>query len=85
MRKRYDIQEILANPAKRRDLMVKTIMALQRREGKKITRRQAEVAYDRVQKRLSFSNLLVRWERGMIRLAGDAGIMGSESHQELEL
>lgn len=44
--KRVDIKAILADPVKRRKLMVSTIMALQMREGIEISKAQAEAAYD---------------------------------------
>lgn len=46
---RVDIKAILANPARRRALMVSTIMAIQAREGITTTQEQAEAAYDMVQ------------------------------------
>lgn len=46
---RLDIKAILRNPAKRRELMVRTIIATQAREGVITSRAQAEAAYDRVQ------------------------------------
>jgi len=48
MLKRYDILGILADPKKRRELIVGAIMFLQRLEGINTTREQAEQAYDRV-------------------------------------
>jgi hypothetical protein len=47
--KRVDIKAILRDPAKRRELMVRTIIATQAREGIKTSRAQAEAAYDKVQ------------------------------------
>lgn len=47
--KRIDIRKLLADPAKRRRLMVDVIRATQAREGVETTQEQAEAAYDRVQ------------------------------------
>ena len=47
---RLNIRAILANPAKRRALMVRTIIATQAREGIATTLEQAEAAYDKVLK-----------------------------------
>lgn len=49
MSRRVDIRAILADPTRRRELMVRCIVALQAREGISTTRAQAERAYDRVQ------------------------------------
>lgn len=46
--KRINIKAILADPAKRRKLMVATIQATQAREGIDTTKEQAERAYDHV-------------------------------------
>lgn len=46
--KRINIKAILADPAKRRELMVATIQATQAREGIDTTKEQAERAYDHV-------------------------------------
>ena len=46
--KRVNIKAILQDPAKRRELMVRCIIATQAREGIKTTREQAERAYDKV-------------------------------------
>jgi hypothetical protein len=48
MTRRVDIKAILADPALRRELMVRTIIAIQAREGIITTREQAEAAYDTV-------------------------------------
>jgi hypothetical protein len=45
---RIDIKAILRDPKKRRELMVRTIIATQAREGVKTSRAQAEAAYDKV-------------------------------------
>jgi hypothetical protein len=50
MPRRLDIRKILRDPRQRRELMVRTIIATQAREGITTTRRQAEEAYDRVRK-----------------------------------
>lgn len=47
--RRTRIREILADPTRRRELMVPVIIAIQAREGVTTTREQAEAAYDRVQ------------------------------------
>lgn len=47
--RRIDVKAILADPQKRRTLMVSTIIATQAREGVTTTRVQAEAAYDKVQ------------------------------------
>jgi len=49
---RVDIKAILRDPVKRRELMVRTIIATQAREGITTSRAQAEVAYDKVQEEL---------------------------------
>jgi len=46
--RRFDIKAILGDPAQRRELSVKTIIATQAREGIETTREQAEAAYDKV-------------------------------------
>jgi len=46
--KRVDIKAILADPKKRRDMVVGSIIATQAREGVHTTREQAEAAYDKV-------------------------------------
>ena len=46
--KRVNIKAILADPVKRRELMVRSIIATQAREGITTTREQAEAAYDKV-------------------------------------
>lgn len=48
--RRVNIKAILANTSARRDLIVRTIIATQAREGITTTRAQAEAAYDLVQK-----------------------------------
>lgn len=45
--KRIDIRALLADPVKRRNLMVRAIMALQAREGIDTTVAQARAAYDK--------------------------------------
>ena len=47
---RVDIKAVLADPAQRRELFVRVIIATQAREGITTTREQAETAYDTVQK-----------------------------------
>jgi hypothetical protein len=46
--KRVDIRAILRDPALKRELMVRTVIATQAREGIETTREQAEHAYDKV-------------------------------------
>lgn len=46
--KRIDIKAILADPVLRRKLMVATIQATQAREEILTTKKQAELAYDKV-------------------------------------
>ncbi len=50
---RINIRAILADPKKRRALMVEALIATQAREGITTTRAQAEAAYDRVQGELA--------------------------------
>ena len=57
MSKRLDIKAILRDPAKRRELMVQTIIATQAREGITTSRAQAEAAYDKVQGEKRAKNL----------------------------
>lgn len=45
---RADVKAILADPVKRRELMIEVIIATQAREGIETTRAQAERAYDSV-------------------------------------
>lgn len=47
--KRVDIRAILRDPKQRRELMVRTIIATQAREGIVTTRDQAEWAWDKVE------------------------------------
>jgi hypothetical protein len=42
--------ELLADPAKRKELMVRVIIATQAREGIETTPEQAEAAYEKVQR-----------------------------------
>jgi hypothetical protein len=46
--KRVDIKAILRDPVKRRELGIRSIIAIQAREGIVTTREQAERAYDKV-------------------------------------
>ncbi len=46
---RINMVDLLADPVKRKELMIRVIMATQAREGVETTREQAEVAYDKVQ------------------------------------
>lgn len=50
--RRVDIKAILADPVKRKALMVDALVATQAREGITTTREQAEAAYDKVQQEL---------------------------------
>ena len=47
---RIDIRAILRDPKKRRELMVRTIIATQAREGIMTSREQAAAAYDKISK-----------------------------------
>ena len=58
--KRVDIKAILRDPAKRRELMVLSIIATQAREGIITSRAQAEAAYDKVQEERRAANLRLR-------------------------
>jgi hypothetical protein len=51
--KRVNIRAILADPKLRRDLMIRTIIATQAREGITTTYDQAAAAYDRITARRS--------------------------------
>lgn len=53
--RRVDIRAILADPVRRRELMVECIMTLQAREGIETSREQAEAAYDEVERRHGMS------------------------------
>lgn len=48
--KRINVKAILEDEKKRRELMVRALIATQAREGIVTTRDQAEAAYDKVQK-----------------------------------
>lgn len=48
-RRRVCIRDILDDPAERRELMIRTIIATQAREGIEVTREQAERAYEKIQ------------------------------------
>jgi hypothetical protein len=48
--KRIDIKSILHDPVKRKDLMIRCIMALQEHEGRDADREKAEAAYDAILK-----------------------------------
>lgn len=52
MNSRINIKAILSDPAQRRDLVVRCIIAIQSREGIDTTREQAEAAYDKVHREL---------------------------------
>lgn len=51
-RRRVCIRDILDDPAERRELMIRTIIATQAREGIEVTREQAERAYEKIQEEL---------------------------------
>lgn len=57
---RVDIKAILRDPAKRRELTVRTIIATQAREGITTSRAQAEAAYDKTQEEKRAKNLRLR-------------------------
>ena len=42
--------DLLADPVKRKELMVRVIIATQAREGIETTREQAEAAYEKIQR-----------------------------------
>jgi hypothetical protein len=46
--RRVLIRKILADPAERRELLIRAGIAIQAREGIETTREQAEAAYDKV-------------------------------------
>lgn len=48
-RKRVDIQEILADPDLRKEMLVNALIATQAREGRDLTQEEAEDVYDRMQ------------------------------------
>jgi hypothetical protein len=48
--KRVDLKAILSDPTKRRELMIRSIIAMQAREGITTTYEQAARAYDKIQK-----------------------------------
>ena len=49
MSRRVQIKDILGDPEERKELMIRTIIATQAREGIDVTREQAEEAYEKVQ------------------------------------
>lgn len=49
MARRVKIRDILGDPEERKELMIRTIIATQAREGIDVTREQAERAYEKVQ------------------------------------
>lgn len=51
--RRVNVKAILADPALRRELMVRSIIALQAREGIETTEEQAGAAYDRIRQSLA--------------------------------
>lgn len=46
---RINMADLLADPEKRKELMVRVIIATQAREGIETTREQAEAAYEKAQ------------------------------------
>ncbi len=48
---RINMTELLADPVKRKELMVRVIIATQAREGIETTREQAEAAYEKENRR----------------------------------
>jgi hypothetical protein len=50
MRRRLDIRKILANPAQRREMMVRSIIFIQAVEGRDVTRQRAEEVHDQARK-----------------------------------
>jgi len=51
-KRRVEIRDVLADPHERRELMIRTIIATQAREGIDVTREQAERAYETIQEEL---------------------------------
>ena len=47
--RRVDIRAILADPVKRKKMMVQMLIATQAREGRDLTTEEASAVYDRVQ------------------------------------
>ena len=47
--RRVDINAILGSPTLRRELLVRTLIAIQAREGIEVTRERAEEVYERYQ------------------------------------
>ena len=47
---RINIADILADPGMRRELMIRSLLAIQAREGIETTREQAEQAYDKIRR-----------------------------------
>jgi len=56
MSRRIDINEVLADPEERRELMIRTIIATQAREGIHVTREEAERAYRVIQEEIARSH-----------------------------
>jgi hypothetical protein len=52
MSRRVDIKAILNDPKQRRELMIRTIIATQAREGRDVSYEQAEAAYEKIQEEL---------------------------------
>jgi len=52
MGRRVKIKDILDDPEERKELMVRTIIATQAREGINVSREQAEAAYEKIQEEL---------------------------------
>ena len=50
--RRVDIKAVLEDPEQRRELMIRTIVATQAREGIAVTYKQAEEAYEKIQREL---------------------------------
>lgn len=46
---RVNMTDLLDDPEKRKEMMIRVIMATQAREGVETTREQAEAAYEKVQ------------------------------------
>lgn len=51
-RRRVQVRDILNDPIERRELMIRTIIATQAREGITVTRERAEEVYDKIQREL---------------------------------
>lgn len=65
-KRRIDLTKILEDPEQRKELMVRTIVATQAREGINVTIEEAEEAYERIQQELR-RKAAMRENPGMVR------------------